>query len=198
MSGELVAVATRLCRDHRAVLVGGLAVLHRLGTAHRATVDVDTVTDGPITVVSGTVIDGYPVDVIDTYAVDAASLPDDATSRLFVVAHRWAFDTGEDLDGMRVATVAALVATKAAALANPRRSAAKRESDTFDLWRLLETEPDMHGAPFDLDQLVDAVIAAHFIDGALRASNLIRLASPIREQVDPDDIRAVAAAFLAR
>ena len=92
-----------------AALVGGLAVTVRLATAHRATNDVDTVTDGdgPRTLAleyladaaaaaSGRIeIDGVKVDVMPTWPLPAlqGELPDDELDRLFVLGHRWALES---------------------------------------------------------------------------------------------------------
>lgn len=133
-----------------AALVGGLAVTMRLATVHRATNDVDTVSDGDrprevalefaTTDSPGTnriEIDGVKVDVMSTSALptDADELPDDDLQRLFVLGHRWALDTAEalgvtvvdtsgspvlDAHELSVATVPALIACKFHAIADRR------------------------------------------------------------------------------
>jgi hypothetical protein len=82
------------------------------------------------------------IDVIDTFAIDAADLPDDdPKGRLFVCAHRYAFETATavtfvgdtETATVRVATVDALIATKTHALryASTQRRMVKRSSDLF-------------------------------------------------------------------
>ena len=96
-----------------AALVGGLAVTMRLATAHRATNDVDTVTDGDAPrrvaleyvgdreaiAASRVEIDGVNVDVMPTEPLPAtfAELPAADLDRLFVLGHRWALETAEAL-----------------------------------------------------------------------------------------------------
>lgn len=95
-------------------LVGGVGVICRLATAHRPTLDADTViersstdvlsllrsrpdagapTDDNTTTVT---IGGAKVEIIEVDPVDAAVLAeqvDDDRDRLFIAAHRWALDT---------------------------------------------------------------------------------------------------------
>ena len=131
-----------------AALVGGLAVTIRLATVHRATNDVDTVSEGPgprdlalqylgdrdAAQENRIEVDGVKVDVMETWPLpdDIGDLPDGDLDRLFVVGHRWALDSateveinavspgGEVLEAGRltVATVPALVACKLHALAD--------------------------------------------------------------------------------
>jgi hypothetical protein len=150
-------------------MVGGMAVNIRLSTtgeAHRATLDVDLVSDDDtptaLEVLSRVhdrprdntvVLDGIEVDIIETQAVADDDLEglDDA-ARLFVAGHRWAFDTATAIrltaNGLaappvrvRVATPAGLVATKSHAAGYPRaaRRATKHGGDLYDLFRLIET-----------------------------------------------------------
>jgi hypothetical protein len=99
-------------------LVGGLAVLSRLGTAaHRVTTDVDTVNrraDGEhgqleVLLASGaTAIDGagamiptasgeVRIDVLEISERDLAELSEDPTDRLYTLAHDWALKTATPL-----------------------------------------------------------------------------------------------------
>lgn len=91
-------------------IVGGLAVLAHLRSAHRATTDVDLVDDHQagaqtqldVLIASGAqpngVVGAYiptdsgpiRVDVLDVTDTDLARLPDDPTDRLHVLAHHWA------------------------------------------------------------------------------------------------------------
>jgi hypothetical protein len=99
-------------------LVGGLAVLSRLGTAaHRVTTDVDTVSrraDGErgqleVLLASGaTAIDGagamittasgeVRIDVLEISERELADLSEDPTDRLYALAHDWALRTATPL-----------------------------------------------------------------------------------------------------
>jgi Nucleotidyl transferase AbiEii toxin, Type IV TA system len=166
---RLVHTASTLFDQPRfglSALVGGLAVTVRLATVHRATNDVDTVSegDGPREFAleylgdagaAGTdriEIAGVKVDVMATAPLpdDASELPDGDVDRLFVLGHRWALETAQPVSiqvvageaavtqaELRVATAPALVACKLHAIASRRdASTAKRESDALDLVRL--------------------------------------------------------------
>ncbi|MCZ7525603.1 MAG: nucleotidyl transferase AbiEii/AbiGii toxin family protein [Acidimicrobiia bacterium] len=93
-------------------LVGGVAVIARLATAHRSTQDVDTVAwsedggadavirllveAGGTKVADGVLLEGVEVDVIGVGDFEAADLEGlDTSDRAFVVSHRWALDTAE-------------------------------------------------------------------------------------------------------
>lgn len=147
-----------------AALIGGLAVTCRIGSVHRATTDVDTVTDGEGprehvieyladgTETERVLVNGVMVDALTTFPLppSAGELPDDSHQRLFVLGHRWALDTAEPItvratrpDGstvtadLTVATTAALLACKLHAIAGrPSASADKKESDARDIYRL--------------------------------------------------------------
>ncbi len=122
-----------------AALVGGLAVTMRLATVHRATNDVDAVSDGeaPRAVALEYVgdreagmsdlleINGVKVDVMSTEPLPSTfdELPDADLDRLFVLGHRWALDTAESLSvsvvsgaGSAVPEPAALMVATAPAL----------------------------------------------------------------------------------
>lgn len=134
MSGELIAL-THDADGHMAALVraaatvathagvpvaviGGLAVMCRLSTTHRATADVDFVSEDPeeVSVVgspmqnllAAKVVDDHPVpqpgrvfvrgtkvEIIETapLSAQAASGIEPDSDRLFVLAHRWALET---------------------------------------------------------------------------------------------------------
>ena len=171
------------------VIVGGLAVMSRIGGEHRVTQDIDSAFDRPedppttsLLVADGIAEPGDSpqrvrigdavVDVIDTFEIDEGHLPDDSKDRLFVCAHRYAWETGTRMtfvgDGHRaalsVATVDALIAMKAHALrfGRPERRARKRASDLYDVLRLsaLNTEPLLADAPWRLaEQVVEALTA---------------------------------------
>ncbi|MCU0268059.1 MAG: nucleotidyl transferase AbiEii/AbiGii toxin family protein [Acidimicrobiales bacterium] len=164
-AARLVRAAAQLARAGLGphALIGGLAVMCRLAAVHRATHDVDTVTETTaptavqvITSSIGTadpanptrvLIDGVKIDLIDTESLRSEDLDGiDPHDRLFVVSHRWALDTatetdivaGEHTASIRVATPSALVAMKSGAvLGGRRREPRKRASDLYDLYRLV-------------------------------------------------------------
>lgn len=172
-------------------LVGGLAVMCRLAAVHRATQDVDTVTEttapAAVEVITSSIgepdpsnpnrvlIDGIKVDVIDTESFQYEDLDGiDPVDRLFVVSHRWALDTateteivaGEVTAAIPVATPPALVAMKSGAVLGGRpREPRKRASDLYDLYRLV-LEFDRTGG------IGDALAAAPFGLGRLVADAL--------------------------
>jgi hypothetical protein len=93
-------------------LIGGLAVMTRLGRVHRATDDLDaaaqSIDGGPsrLSVLVGggesgrarRPVDGVKVDCIDVGSTPAAdldpeALPEDQFDRAFILAHRWALDS---------------------------------------------------------------------------------------------------------
>jgi hypothetical protein len=158
---------------------------------HRATQDVDTVTEttAPTAVEviaasigrhdpsnpSRAVVDGITIDVIDTEAFRPEDLDGiNSADRLFVVSHRWALETatatelvaGSEVASIRVATPSALVAMKSGALLGGRmREPRKRASDLYDLYRLV-LECDRSGG------IADALGAAPFDLGHLVAEAL--------------------------
>ena len=116
--GRLVRTASALfARPDFAptALVGGLAVTFRLATAHRATVDVDTVAEGEgprglalrylgdagAASTDRIEIDGVMVDVMATWPLPATAdeLPEKDADRLFVLGHRWALETATPVSG---------------------------------------------------------------------------------------------------
>jgi hypothetical protein len=97
-----------------AIVIGGLAVLCRLGTAYRATSDLDTADRraagepprldvllqsadvtraGPAGVWIPTSAGKVQVDVIEVTDAELSQLPDDETDRLAVLSHAWAIET---------------------------------------------------------------------------------------------------------
>jgi hypothetical protein len=142
----------------------------RLAAVHRATQDVDTVTETTaptaVEVIASSIgeadpanpnrvfIDGVRVDVIDTEAFRYEDLDGvESGDRLFLVSHRWALDTATETElvaggavaSIRVATPAALVAMKAGAVLGGRnREPRKRASDLYDIFRLI-LEHDRRG-----------------------------------------------------
>jgi hypothetical protein len=107
---RFVALVDGLSDDlkHELDLIGGLTVSCRLGFEHRVTNDVDGLyfnrsadaieqvliahdvnTDGHRVVFD----DGTKLDVIEVADLDPNELPDDESNRLFIEAHRWAYDS---------------------------------------------------------------------------------------------------------
>lgn len=142
-------------------LVGGLAVLAHVTIPHRATGDVDVVDrarepatlrvlvdsvaapDGVVGATIDTRSGPVRVDVLSVSDADVASLPDDPTDRLYVLAHHWAASSatpirlvasGEEATA-RVAPPGPLVATKLQSAVN--RGFAKQATDLVDVLRLV-------------------------------------------------------------
>jgi len=143
---------------------------------HRATTDVDTVTDGEAPVEhalehlsDGTetrriYLDGVKVDTLATYPLPefARELPDEPKDRLFVLGHRWALESAKQLTihaidsdesittaVLAVATAPALLACKLHAIADrPRASIDKMESDARDIYRLARVISQTADAPY--------------------------------------------------
>jgi hypothetical protein len=146
------------------VLIGGLAVICRLSSPHRATTDVDTVNrrrgvepsqldllirsgatkDGPVGALVKTPAGTVRVDVLEVSDSDLDPLPDDPSDRLHVLAHEWAEASAtpmilkaDDLEPieLRIAEPGPLVAMKLQSL--PNRPGDKEATDLFDIFRLM-------------------------------------------------------------
>lgn len=145
-------------------LVGGLAVMARLGERHRVTVDVDTVYLGDVrqpslgralVAAGGTAtgdsveFQGVKIDTIEVSEIVEDQLPDDLIQRSFVLAHRWALDSATPvrlvaLFGaggprpsalMPTATAPALIAMKLSSFPT-RRAANRQHKQSSDLYDL--------------------------------------------------------------
>lgn len=219
-AGDLLTAIMRL-EGFDFALVGGLAVMVRLGGAHRATNDLDGVFDNPdedtaATLVTagvaepsgdaaGILVDGTKLDVIDTQPLPEVmeEVVPDAGGRLFVCAHRYAYEAASPLvlasagatATIRVATPAALVACKAHALrfGRPQRRATKRPGDLFDLYRLAldhhdEVLADLSGAPWRLQSQVATALHEDLAD--LEQASATLRSSPVAElaAVGSDDV----------
>ena len=223
----LVGAVIRLA-GYDFALIGGLAVMVRLQEAHRVTGDLDGVFDNPTdvpttaTLIAAGIARDSPapqrvivldtdVDVIDTFALpDAtADLPDDPKDRLFVCAHRYAFETATavrlraatESAEVKIAVPAALIATKAHALrfATARRRSTKRSSDLYDLYRLAsshlpEIADDLAAARWDLRGQVADALSADLAD--VEQALAVLRAAPVLAQVDGDDFLDVITALL--
>jgi hypothetical protein len=109
-------VASRTGR--RVIIVGGLAVICRLSTPYRATIDLDTVNrrhggepaqlevllaspgataSGPAGALVPTAAGPVQVDVLEVSDADLSPLPDDPTDRLHVMSHDWAAATATEV-----------------------------------------------------------------------------------------------------
>jgi Nucleotidyl transferase AbiEii toxin, Type IV TA system len=198
----------------RLALVGGLAVNLRLavgGDAHRATRDIDIVAGEDLPSVidvlgaeheadreQTVVIEGFEVDVISTLPIGPEELDGlDESRRLFVLGHRWAFDTATPMQlGSRgpdptaveipVATPAGLVAAKCHAVGFARevRRATKHGGDLYDVFRLIEVfdadgslGAELAEAPHGLGQMVSAVLTHEILSNPGRAMHQMSIAS---------------------
>lgn len=221
---------------HELVLVGGLTVSCRLGFEHRVTNDVDGLyfnrsadaieqvliahdvnTDGHRVVFD----DGTKLDVIEVADVDPTQLPDDESNRLFIEAHRWAYDsaTTETITALdpitravhsmvtiRLAHPASLIPMKLrAAEARPRNNEKKKASDGLDAYTLLD-RLDVDGAlatmvaaaPWDIPALTEAYLRRGFVANADVTAGRINRWMSLPAPIAPDDLRRVATRFLRR
>ncbi len=210
------------------VIIGGLAVTMRVsavGVAHRATVDIDLVTGDSepeavevIADVHSTrrqplIIGDVKVDVIATGPVTDEDLDGlDDQNRLFVAAHRWAFESGrisrmmttrsEPLDAL-VASTASLVATKCHAIGFPtsQRRAMKHASDLLDLFRLVQfhnrsgnLSRDLRDGPVGLARIVADVVSREVTANPVSATT--QMSDVAREELDVDEVRVVIGDFV--
>jgi len=132
-------------------LVGGLAVMARLRQVHRATEDIDGVSqqvgDHPSAVavvlgetspgtkprpIAGVKIDHIDVGAVPAVEIPASDLPEDEWDRAFVLAHRWGLDTATPAtlssvrQGQIRSTVTCLVASPASLVTMKLQSAPRR------------------------------------------------------------------------
>lgn len=218
------------------VLIGGLTVSCRLGFEHRVTNDVDGLyfnrsADAIEEVLIGHEVntdghrvlfeDGTKLDVIEVADLDPDRLPDDESNRLFIEAHRWAYDsaTTETITAfdpvtqtehshvtIRLAQPAALIPMKLrAAEARPRANEKKKASDALDAYTLLD-QLDADGAlasmvakaPWDVPALTEAFMRRGFLaDADVTAGRINRWTSQ-PAPVTANDLRRVATRFLSR
>lgn len=191
-------------------VIGGLAVMARLHGAHRVTDDLDTVAtqrgdqptavegvvaaDGVDGLLGGTKIDCIAVGDVPARELSPEHLPDAEGDRIFVLAHRWALDTAEELTlvaeqgGSIVAQVRCQFASPASLVAMklqsaPRRRAArahKAGGDYLDLFRLTShpamTRPialALSEAPHDLGSWCLREIKRRMVDDPDRTVGII-------------------------
>lgn len=165
--------------------------------------------------------DGTKLDVIEVTEFDPAQLPNDESDRLFIEAHRWAYDsaTTETITALdpitravhltvtiRLAHPAALLPMKLrAAEARPRTNEKKKASDGLDAYTLLDQlDTDgalatiVAGAPWDIPALTDAYLRRGFVANAEVTAGRIRRWMNLPAPIGPDDLRRVAARFLSK
>lgn len=202
-------------------------MISRVGGEHRPTLDIDSAfnneTDTPTTALL--VADGIAtqdeaihrvrvnetfVDVIDTFPIEAEGLPDDPAQRLFVCAHRFAFETATPVTfqgatnriTVRVAAVDALIAMKAHALrfGRPQRRALKRSSDLYDVVRLSTSGTDevLAGAPWDLQTQVCTALADDLADIPAAAAVLQGSPVPAIKDIDANVLTLVVSTLRRR
>ena len=233
---RFVALVDGLADDlkRELVLIGGLTVSCRLGFEHRVTNDVDglyfnrsadaieqvliaheVTTDGHRVVFD----DGTKLDVIEVADLDPNELPDDESNRLFIEAHRWAYDSAptETIAAfdpitqavhskvtIRLAQPAALIPMKLrAAEARPRANEKKKASDALDAYTLLD-RLDVSGAiatmvadaPWDIPALTEVFLRRGFLMNAEVTAGRINRWMSLPAPVAPDDLRRVATRFL--
>jgi hypothetical protein len=146
-----LATLTDQVKPNTFALIGGLAVITRLQGVHRATDDIDGVSqqfgDEPsdVAIVLGEtgrsgvrrLIDGVKIDHIDVGETPAteispSNLPDDEWDRAFVLAHRWGLDAASSVtitaveNRIPLSTVTCLAASSASLVAMKLQSAPRR------------------------------------------------------------------------
>lgn len=211
----------------RFALIGGLAVIARLGRAHRATNDVDAVSDDEAGLLDALLNDGLmrrgdgvmldvdlSLDVIDVGEGDPDYLP--------YATHRLAFETCTPVDlivrpdgtglstsaTVDVARASALVAIKLAIsedVGRPR-DAHKVGSDAFDLARLLQRfGPDALAdelkaiAETRLVERVAELAERHLVDQVDRTvAGIVRSAVLGVERIEPEQLELLGSAFTRR
>jgi hypothetical protein len=169
----------------RATVIGGLAVLCRLGTVYRATSDLDTanrraagetpqldvllqqddVTEaGPAGVLIPTSAGTVKVDVIEITDAELGRLPEDPTDRLDVLSHAWAIETATPLR-IRAASPGATSAETVAFLAEPGPLIAMKlqsvmnrtiDKERTDLLDIVRLTLDYNAGPRARAQLAEA------------------------------------------
>jgi hypothetical protein len=215
-------------------LIGGLAVMARLGEGHRPTGDIDMLSRQSDPPAKATLLriaaeetstgvrleDGTKVDVIEVAPVLVLEdLPEsNEQQRMFALAHWWMADTAELValtlvdreDGgrvrarleLRLARPAALVAAKLQSIPTRRGGTmAKRESDAYDVFRLLQADRvtrqiphALAGAPGDLGQWCVTNLEELFIHSATLTARWISSVSP-DETTEPGDVEALGSVF---
>lgn len=242
MSGDVVVLAAEVDSvPYRAVarlaevgprlpdfaLIGGLAVIARLGRPHRATNDVDAVSDDQAGLFDALVADGLlrrgdsvmldadlKLDVIDVSDGDDDYLP--------YATHRMAFDTRTAVEllvrprtggptasaTLPVARPSALVAVKLGISegVGRQRDARKVGSDAFDVVRLLQRYgPDALAdelsavAERSLIERVSGLALRHLVDQADRTvAAIVRSSIQGVERIEPEQLELLGRGFIRR
>ena len=158
-------------------------------------------------------VDGTKLEIIDTHALPGGAADIEAPlPRLFVLGHRWALESaeqlrvlvaGSDVDVvLPVAAPAALIATKLHAFCD-RQQDEKRASDAYDIYRLLQTRDGegevaraLEGGPSGLAALVADVMHERFVEGAARVVRYLKVfGDPLWEEIRSEDLQDVVGAF---
>jgi predicted transcriptional regulator len=164
--------------------------------------------------------DGTKVDVVGVDPIlDLDVLPGDDHQRMFVLSHWWMAETAElvtltlfdriESGGgvlarcqLRLARPAALVAAKLQSIETRRGAmAGKRESDAYDVYRLLranrvdEIAEELASAPSDLGTWCVSHLEDLFVDRADRTARWLRNVSP-GEVVEAGDVSALGVLFV--
>jgi hypothetical protein len=159
-------------------------------------------------------VDGTKLEIIDTQPLTGeASDVESPLPRLFVLGHRWALDRAETIAVqvagsagavvLPVALPAALVTTKLHAFCD-RQAEAKRASDLYDIYRLLEAY-DREGAlaravddgPSGLAAVVREVTVSRILGAGTRAIRYLRTyGDPAWPDITQDDLQRVVGVFV--
>ncbi len=164
--------------------------------------------------------DGTKVDIIGVDpTLDLDALPEDVHQRMFVLSHWWMAETAEVVTlslfdqaerrrevvarcRLRLARPAALVAAKLQSIETRRgATAAKRESDAYDVYRLLranhphEIAVELSGGPADLGSWRAMYLERLFVDRSIQTARWLRNVSP-NERAEAGDLSALGALFV--
>jgi hypothetical protein len=222
--GRLAEIGPRLPAF---ALIGGLAVIARLGQAHRATNDVDTVSDDQsglfdVLVADGLDRRGNSVMLDDDLKLDVIDVDGGESDYLPYVTHRLAFDTRADVQllvrpraggvvasaTVPVARASVLLAVKLAIPESVGRGRDPRKvgSDAFDVVRLLQRygpdaladELTSLAAPDLVEQIV-GLVARHLVDDVDRTvAAIVRSSVQGVERIEPDQIELLGGGFVRR
>lgn len=170
---------------HEVIVIGGVAVLCRLGTAYRATGDLDTVSRradgdppqldvllnagesqaGPAGVWISTPWGKVQVDIIEVTDAELNELPEDQTDRLAVLSHAWAIETATPQKIRASAPMAAASTEVIARVAQPGPLIAMKlqsvmnrptSKERTDLLDIIRLTLDHNASPAALVQLRNA------------------------------------------
>ncbi|MDQ3351142.1 MAG: hypothetical protein M3501_04175, partial [Actinomycetota bacterium] len=169
---------------------------------------VEVLADAHDTARQPLMIDHVKVDLIATSPITEEDLDGlDDRNRLFVAAHRWAFEDGqlarlttatsEPLTAT-VATTAGLIATKSHAIGYPtnRRRATKHASDLLDLFRLVDLynregalSRELREGPSELARIIADIAHREIVANLAGAARQMGAVAPA--PIGPDEVRDV-------